>query len=372
MEDPEYPFRVLIDDENFIHGGSRSSSFAQRKSRSTFDNRQKGSKFGTQKYGKQNTTKLKRKKTVRKYTSIESDRSSSTVSSDCECSECCKLSDTGSESYSDSTVSIVSDQKRYVSHNSRSDGESNHSQQSWSSQENMSERSFKHGTEMNESSADYSDGSDYSAASSADSNFGTRSAYHKKRKGHIGHDMYHNAKPGVDEIHSIIFNTVSKELQQLKDKGFNYPAGYDPSKQTLENNEITLFALRLQEQRVNNRNRIKGFIRIASMLFSVICQWAKIEVLNTENFVSDISASIAAGEYDAFIDMIEPDLQNNILTHPFTSMFVKFVDTASESSENRKREKRAEQTTKEAQDRKMANDEKLQAIFAKMPRRNSD
>lgn len=362
MEDPEYPFRVLIDDENFIHGGSRNNSFATIPSRST-TNKRGMSKFGTQKYGKQRSQKFRRRKTNKKFTSIASDATSSSMSTDCECSDCCRDSESTSERFSDSTVSIVSDQKRYQSHESKSD-----SGDYSSPHDNASERSFQIYSDDNAHSENYSDNSDHSKASSEIQHYSTRVPHFKSRTGHIGHDMYHSAKPGVDEIHSIIFNTVSKELEQLKDKGFNYPAGYDPSTQTLENNEITLFALRLQEQRVNNRNRIKGFIKIASMIFSVVCQWAKIKVLDTENFVRDISASVAAGEYDAFIDMIEPDLQNNMLTHPFTSMFVKFVDTASESSENRKREKRAEQTTKEANERKVAKNEKLQAIFAKMPR----
>lgn len=171
-----------------------------------------------------------------------------------------------------------------------------------------------------------------------------------KKKGHFKSKVKKALKKNQklkDNAKAFIFERVQDEIQDLNEKGFSLPSNYDPTCTSIRYKEATLLKLKLDQAKVANKKRINGFLKMAAVVLTLICKFAKVQAINIDNFMSDLRAEIQNGAFDDYIDLLEPSLKNHVITHPIVGIATKFVEVLSDSAEKKNATQKAEDKNKQ-------------------------
>jgi hypothetical protein len=155
-----------------------------------------------------------------------------------------------------------------------------------------------------------------------------------------------------DHLRHIIMDDIQQEMKHMSAKGYALPAGYDPSKHSLDENEIKLYQQQALRERKREQKKVTVLLGFAANGLSWFCRAMKFDWIKVKHLPSLIRDSIEEGEFEEFAEGVGESLRGTILDHPLCSTAIKFLEKVGEAHQQETEEEtenlgKREETRKE-------------------------
>lgn len=177
------------------------------------------------------------------------------------------------------------------------------------------------------------------------------------------------SKRARQQTDEFLLRTVVNEIESLNKRGFG---SADYNKDSLEAGEAVLLNLKMQEARVVNRTRVAGFLKAVAVLITLVCKFAKVSSFDVSDFALDVKREIESGEFDQFIDILQPSMKNHVVSHPVVGIITKFFEIFSDSTGKKLQQQKAKAAQDEASSKRAQSHEATQALIQKIREKQSD
>jgi hypothetical protein len=134
-----------------------------------------------------------------------------------------------------------------------------------------------------------------------------------------------------DTMHSMVYEDVLAQMEQLDKQGYKLPQNYDKRKHDLDTNEIRLYEQQVMRDKQRDLKKMSYILNFSALGLNGFCQCMNFDWIKTKHLPKMIREGIDDGDFDDCLEGIGMYLRGTIFDNPVFSTVLKFVEKVGES-----------------------------------------
>ena len=134
-----------------------------------------------------------------------------------------------------------------------------------------------------------------------------------------------------DTMHSMVYEDVIAQMEQLENQGFKLPENYDTRRNTIDTNEIRLYEQQVKRDKHRDLKKMAYMLNFAALGLNGFCQCMSFDWIKTKQLPKLIREGIQEGDFDDCLEGIGIYLRGTIFDNPVFSTVLKFVEKVGEA-----------------------------------------
>jgi hypothetical protein len=134
-----------------------------------------------------------------------------------------------------------------------------------------------------------------------------------------------------DTMHSMVYEDVIAQMEQLEKQGFKLPENYDTRRNTIDTNEIRLYEQQVKRDKHRDLKKMAYMLNFAALGLNGFCQCMSFDWIKTKQLPKMIREGIQEGDFDDCLEGIGVYLRGTIFDNPVFSTVLKFVEKVGEA-----------------------------------------
>lgn len=134
-----------------------------------------------------------------------------------------------------------------------------------------------------------------------------------------------------ENMQGIVYEDIISQMDQMHEKGYRLPKGYDQKKHNLDENEIRLYEQQLQRDKKRDQKKVSQMVNFAALGLSWFCQFISVDWIKTKHLPEIVRTALEDGEFEDSVDGIGKHLRGSVFDNPMFSTVLKFVEKVGEA-----------------------------------------